>query len=200
MPSKDPRVDTYIAKAAPFAHPILKYIRDRVHAACPDVQETIKWNMPFFEYHGLFCYMPAFKQHCAFGFWRDITVLRDREKDSSGQLGRIKSLDDLPPKKEFFGLIKAAVAERDAPNRAPGRNAGAAKKKAKAPIAMPRDFSAALTKASGAKKKFDHMSPSHRREYVEWITGAKRPETRIRRIATAVEWISEGKSQNWRYE
>ena len=46
MGQKDPRVDAYIKKAADFARPILEEIRTRVRAACPDVEETIKWGTP----------------------------------------------------------------------------------------------------------------------------------------------------------
>ncbi len=48
MKNFDPRVDAYIARSAAFAQPVLLHLRATVHAACPGVQETIKWGMPFF--------------------------------------------------------------------------------------------------------------------------------------------------------
>ena len=52
---------------------------------------------------------------------------------------------------------------------------------------------------NAASATFEKFSPSHRREYVEWITEAKTPATRTRRLEQAVEWIAEGKPRNWKY-
>lgn len=198
MAAKDPRIDAYIKKACPFAQPILNHLRAQIHAACPAVEETMKWGMPFFMYRGVLCHMAAFKEHCAFGFWRDLPVLGDRAVDgAAGQLGRIASMKDLPSPRELSGYIKAAVKLRDQPDKAPGRRPPA---KTKPDLALPEDLGAALAKSSAAKKNFAEFSPSCRREYIEWITEAKRAETRVRRIETAVEWIAKGKSRNWKYE
>ncbi len=193
---KDPRVDAYIAKAAPFARPILERIRRQVHENVPEVKETIKWSFPFFDYHGLFCMMTAFKQHCGFGFWRDIPLLDDKEDSSIGQLGRITSVDDLPSEKQFAALLKKAVAIRNQPKKAtptPRRTPRPVPK-------MPADFGTALAKNTKAKKNFEAFPPSHKREYLEWILDAKRDETRQRRLATAVAQIADGKSLNWKYQ
>lgn len=53
-------------------------------------------------------------------------------------------------------------------------------------IIVPADFAAALAAAPGARARFDTMTASHRREYVESIEEAKRPETRARRIEAMV--------------
>jgi uncharacterized protein YdeI (YjbR/CyaY-like superfamily) len=191
---RDRRVDAYIARSADFARPILSHLRTVVHEACPDIEETIKWGFPFFQRQGaLFCYMASFKQHAAFGFRRGALVL-GKEKASEramGQFGRITSVDDLPPRKTMVGYVKKAAALNEAGVK-PARKPKA--------VAAPADFLAALKKNTKARKIFEAFPPSHRREYVEWITGAKREETRQRRIATALAWLAEGKSQNWRYE
>jgi len=191
---RDRRVDAYIARSADFARPILSHLRTVVHEACPDIEETIKWGFPFFQRQGaLFCYMASFKQHAAFGFRRGALVL-GKEKASEramGQFGRITSVDDLPPRKTRVGYVKKAAALNEAGVK-PARKPKA--------VAAPADFLAALKKNTKARKIFEAFPPSHRREYVEWITGAKREETRQRRIATALAWLAEGKSQNWRYE
>ena len=199
MPSEDPRVDAYIKKAAPFARPILTHLRKVVHRACPEVTETIKWSVPSFEYKGPFCGIAAFKQHATFGFWKHTLLasqgLLEAERTAMGSFGRITSIDDLPDEKTLTRLIKAAAALNDQGVKEPRM-----KRAPKAPIKMPPVFKAALAKNRKATAAFDAFSPSHRREYLEWITEARTDATRDRRIATAIEWIAEGKGRNWQYE
>jgi uncharacterized protein YdeI (YjbR/CyaY-like superfamily) len=194
--SKDPRIDAYIAGAAPFAKPILQHLRKLVHAGCPDVEETIKWKNPSFAYKGLMCGMAAFKEHCAFGFWKHELVVGDAgSRDAMGSLGRITSLDDLPPDATLIGYVKKAAALNENGVKVE-RQATATKP----PVRVPADLTAALKKNATARRYFDAFSPSHRREYVEWITEAKTDATRQKRLATAVEWIADGKGRNWKYE
>ena len=210
MSARDPKVDAYIAKAAPFARPVLKHLRAVVHETCPEVEEAMKWSFPHFLYKGMFCSMAAFKQHCAFTFWKGDLVLGAQGRKvqpAMGQFGRITKVADLPPKAMFAGYLRKAMAlndegakpqwllARNAKRKAPSTRAGA-----KPPVKVPADLAAALRKSARARAGFDRLPPSHRREYVEWITGAKREETRARRVATAVAWMAEGKSRNWRYE
>ena len=203
----EPRVDAYIAKAKPFAPPILNHIRELVHKACPDVEETIKWSRPFFEYKGaILGNMSAFKEHCSFGFWGAEMgkVLREDgvvQEGGMGSLGRITSVKDLPSDKKMLGYIRQAAAFIDA---GLGDNritvARRVVKAPKAAVETPAEFAAALKKNKAAGKVFESFSPSCKREYVEWIADAKREETRARRIAQAVEWIGEGKQRNWKYQ
>jgi uncharacterized protein YdeI (YjbR/CyaY-like superfamily) len=194
---KDPRVDAYISKSAPFAQPILKHIRDAVHTGCPDVEETIKWNVPSFEYKGPFCGMAGFKKHVMFGFWKH-ALLKDMIPKGGerwfGDYGRIESIEDAPTKAAIVKLVKAAKKLNDDGVKVPRM---AAKKKP--PVKVPPDFKTALKNAPKAAPAFEAFSPSHKREYVEWITEAKTTETRARRVAQAIEWIGEGKSRNWKY-
>jgi uncharacterized protein YdeI (YjbR/CyaY-like superfamily) len=193
MPKTDPRVDAYIDKAADFARPILVEIRARVHAACPDCEETMKWSSPSFQYKGMLCGMEAFKAHCMFGFWKAELVVGG--SNPHARYRYLKSVADLPGKKEMAALIHKAMALNDdgvAVTRVP-------REKKKAPARVPTEFADALKKNEKARLAFDAFSPSHKREYVEWITEAKREETRQQRIQTAVKWIAEGKSRNWKY-
>jgi uncharacterized protein YdeI (YjbR/CyaY-like superfamily) len=198
MATTDPRIDAYIERAAAFAPPILKLLRDAVHEACPSVDETIKWSMPFFVLDGRpFANMAAFRQHCAFGFWRGREVAdQGKNGEAMGQFGRIASPADLPSRRELVRLIRqaaAAAASTPAAKAAP-------RKAAKAPLAVPAELAEALAGDRKARTTFEAMPPSHRREYVEWISEAKRDETRARRVAQAVAWLAEGKSRNWKYE
>jgi hypothetical protein len=193
MPVKDPRVDAYIAKAKPFAQPILKRIRKAVHAGCPEVIETIKWSVPAFDYKGPLCGMAAFKAHCLLGFWKH-PLMKTVKGHGTGEFGRIESIDDMPPEAAIIKMVKEAVALNDAGVKLP-RAA-----KAKPALEAPAYMLAAIKKNKQARTAFDAFSPSCKREYIEWITGAKSEDTRNRRLATAVEWMAEGKSRNWKYQ
>jgi uncharacterized protein YdeI (YjbR/CyaY-like superfamily) len=191
---KDPRIDPYIAKAQPFAQPILKRIRKAVHAGYPDVVETIKWSVPAFEYKGPLCGMAAFKAHCLLGFWKWPIMKTVPEGQKVGEFGRIESIDDLPPEAVIIRMVQEAVALNDAGVKLP-RAAKAPKK----PLSAPPYMLAAIKKNKKAQATYDAFSPSCKREYIEWITDAKTDATRDRRLATAVEWMAEGKIRNWKY-
>ena len=198
MGRKDSRVDAYIAKSADFAKPILKHLRKVVHAGCPDVEETMKWSMPHFDYKGVMSGMAAFKEHCAFGFWKEALIFdrnQSAEKAGMGSFGCIKSLSDLPDEKRLIGYVKKAAALNDAGIRTPGRT----QPKKREPLEVPEFFSAALKKNAKARKTFEAFPPSKRREYLEWVTEAKREETRQERLTTSIKWLAEGKPRHWKY-
>ena len=199
MGKHDSRVDAYIAKSADFARPILEYLRAVIHEGCPEVEEAIKWGMPSFLYHGrILCGIAAFKQHCAFGFWggRGLVGNEDKRDDAMGQFGRIASLKDLPSKKVLVGYVKQAMKLSDERAAAPPKP----RKAPKPAPATPDDLAAALKKNKKAAVTYEAFSPSCKREYVEWITEAKREETRASRVAQAVTWMAEGKQRNWKYQ
>lgn len=198
MGRRDPRIDAYIQKSAPFARPVLKRIRKAVHAGCPRVQETIKWGMPAFDYEGPLCGMAAFKAHATLGFWKASLLRKGKSlpapsEKAMGQFGRIASIEDLPPERTLVALVRRAALLNEKGVKV------ARIRKPKPALSTPRDLTAALRKNGAAHRAFQGMSPSHKREYVEWIVEAKRDETRARRIKTAVEWMSLGRRLNWKY-
>jgi uncharacterized protein YdeI (YjbR/CyaY-like superfamily) len=197
MGKKDPRVDAYIAQAADFARPILKHLRAVVHKNCPDVEETLKWSVPAFMHHGILCNMAAFKAHCTFGFWKhDLIVKDDGTADTAmGSFGRLTSVDQLPSDKVLAGYLKKAMAFNEA-----GIKITKPKSKAKKELVIPDYFMAAVKQNKKALAAFEAFSYSHKKEYVEWVTEAKGEDTRRRRLDTAVQWLAEGKSRNWKYE
>jgi uncharacterized protein YdeI (YjbR/CyaY-like superfamily) len=193
--NNDPRIDAYIAKSADFAKPILKHLRGLVHEACPEVEETLKWRFPNFMHKGMLCSMAAFKEHCAFGFWkRELLFGKDRPA-GMGQFGRIINVSNLPKDKVLLGFIKEAVRLNEAGIKKPARPTSKARKE----VGVPDYFKAALKKSKKAFATFENFSPSHKREYVEWITEAKRDETRQKRLDTAIEWMAKGKPRHWKY-
>ena len=192
--SREPRIDAYITKAQPFARAILEKVRERVHAVVPDVEETIKWSHPTYCKEGkIILGTASFKEHASVHFWRGQELGMEAKPGAMGQLGQLKSVSDLPANLDEL-IAKAAELSASAPVPRKPKHAP------KPPPEMHPDLAAALEKAPKAKAAFDAFAPSHRREYLEWIGEAKRDETRQKRIATTIEWLSEGRKRNWQYE
>jgi len=200
MPEKDFRIDNYISRSSVFAQPILKHLRQLVHKACPEVDETMKWSFPHFDYKGSMCSMASFKNHCAFGFWKGAImkdsdgVLHEQGNSGMGSLGKIASLKDLPTDKTLIAYIKEAAQLNDDGVKLPPR-----KKTEQKDLLVPAGLATALRKNKKAQTVFEAFSPSHKREYIEWITEAKTETTRDKRIESAIEMLMEGKIRNWKY-
>ena len=203
MSKRDKRIDAYIAKSADFAKPILIHIRELVHKACPDVEETMKWSFPHFDYKGsMMCSMASFKQHCAFGFWK-AALMKDADKFvgmaktevAMGHMGRITSVKDLPSDKQMLSYIKEAMRLNEENVKLPAKEKVIAKKE----LEIPDWFSSALKRDVKAKKNFEAFTPGKKKEYIEWLVEAKTEATREKRMETALEWIAEGKSRHWKY-
>jgi len=202
-PTLDPRVDAYIAEAPEFAQPLLTRVRRAFHKGCPELTETMKWRAPSFDHHGMLGGMAAFKGHVSWSLWRgkDLDdpegILRPVGDCATLAAGRVESAKDLPSQRVLAEYVKRAAALNA--DRAAGTRP---RKKAARPSAprAPADLRAALAGCAAAKATYEALSPSRKREYVEWITEAKKPQTRERRLSQAVEWMAEGKSRNWKYE
>jgi uncharacterized protein YdeI (YjbR/CyaY-like superfamily) len=198
MANHDPRIDAYIAKSAEFARPILEHLRALVHEACPEVEENLKWSMPFFSYKAApMCMMAAFKQHCSFGFWLSKEVTGGSDEDGMGQFGKLATLKDLPSDRQLAAHLKKAMALNEA-----GVKKARPKAAAKPAPTLPDDLSALLAqkKHAAARKAWESFPPGAQREYVDWIAEAKTGATRQKRLATTLEWLAEGKRRHWKYE
>lgn len=198
----DPRLDAYIAKSADFAQPILRHLRKLVHAASPDISETLKWGMPTFMLgKSILCQMAAFKAHAVFGFWHiEMEQLLIKELGKTGEamgvFGRLTTPADLPSDRELRRYLKQAVALVHSGKPARPRSATPEK-----PVPrVPADLTAALRKNAKASATWKAFTPVQRRDYLEWIAEAKQETTRARRLVTTLEWLSEGKRRNWKYE
>lgn len=197
----DPRIDAYIDKANDFAKPILNHLRNLIHRAAPEITETVKWSMPFFDFKGPVCHIAAFKQHCAFGFWKNALIkdthgILGESKDAMGSLGRITSLADLPADEVLIEYIHQAIALNANEVKTPVRKHNTEKKE----LVVPGYFLDTLARNPVAMTNFEKFSPSQKKEYVEWITEAKTDATRQKRLDTAFEWIGEGKTRHWKYK
>lgn len=203
MATRDTRIDAYIAKAQPFAQPVMTHLRKLVHTACPEVKETIKWGMPSFEYQGPLFSFAAFKQHCVGGFWKSkllndpSSFLGERKNqggEAMGNLGRITSLKDLPPDKVFIDFVKQHMKLNEE-----GINV-VKKPLVKKELIVPKELTSALAKNKKAKQTFESFSVSGKREYADWISEAKTETTRSKRLADAITWLEEGKPRLWKYQ
>ncbi len=197
---KDSRIDDYINKSNDFSQPLLRHLRKLIHISCPEVVETMKWNTPHFEYQGkLLCSFNAFKKHCSFGFWLgkhlkdDLKILTVIGNTSMAGINKITSIEDLPSDSDLIRYIKNAMNLKEAPETKKN------KPKVKAVLEIPEILAKELLKNAAAKNTFDNFSYSNKKEYILWITGAKTEKTRNSRLATTIEWLSEGKVKNWKY-
>jgi uncharacterized protein YdeI (YjbR/CyaY-like superfamily) len=200
MKKRNEKIDAYIANAAEFAQPILTHLRELVHKACPEIEESWKWSFPNFDYKGIVCSMAAFKQHCSFGFWKaslmsDPHKLLTQSREAMGQMGQLKSLADLPPDDVLIAYIKEAVELNEKGVKIPKPKANGNKD-----LQIPDYLVSALETNEAASETFENFSYSNKKEYVEWLTEAKTEETRSKRLAAALEWMREGKARNWKYE
>jgi len=196
-------VDLYIENSAEFARPVLHHLRDLIHHACPEAEEKLKWGFPHFDYKGVYVSMAAFKEHCAFNFWK-VKLMKDphklfgeKEERAMGNFGRIKSLSDLPSDEILIDYLLEAKKLNDQGVKVTPKKPTATEK---AELTIPDDLKSALQTNMAAQVFFDKFSYSQRKEYLVWIAEAKTEETRQKRIATTVEWVGEGKTRNWKYK
>ncbi len=188
MPHVDKRIDQYIVKSQPFAQPVLMHLRALVHKACPNVTETIKWGMPYFEYRGMLCHMAAFNHHCAFGFWKaslmkDAEMLVENNGKAMGHSGKITAVADLPPDKVMIDRIHNAMHLNEEGIELPTRHRN------KVEVIVPDALTAALKRKRNAFKMFNELAPSHQSEYINWINEAKTADTKMKRSEKAVEMM-----------
>src|SRR5262245_56589332 len=200
MKHASPEFDAHISDAPAYAKPILTKLRALFNKACPDIEEVMKWSFPHFEYRGIVGSMAAFKNYIRWGFWKAKLMndphglFKPTDDDTTLCAPKAATPSDLPSDKIVLEYIREAVALNEKGVKAPAR-----KKKPAKPLVVPDDLQAALKKNKKALPAFEAFSPSHKREYVDWITEAKQEATRQQRLATAIEWIAEGKPRHWKY-
>ncbi|MBP9663992.1 MAG: YdeI/OmpD-associated family protein [Pyrinomonadaceae bacterium] len=198
MPKRDARVDAYIERSHDFAKPVLKHLRKLVHKASPHLTETLKWSMPAFEHKGIVCGFASFKEHCTFGFWKESLLEKatfPAEKTAMGSFGRITSVKDLPADNVIIDLVRQAVELNEKGIKVEKKGP-----KPRKEVVVPDILLEALARNDKAAETFNAFPPSSKQDYIEWITEAKTDTTRDKRLTTSIEWLSEGKRRNWKYE
>lgn len=204
MMKHDPAIDDYNANAAEFAQPILAHWRKLVLENCPEAVEAIKWSFPHFDYkNDHMCMMAAYSKHCSFSFLKaelmsDARLKADKDlKPIKRFLGKITSLEQLPPDDEFIVLLKEAMLLNENGVKIKREKAAVDKPKV---LETPDYFLAALEALPEAKTVFESKSNSFRKDYIIWISDAKTEETRQKRISESLEWIAEGKGRFWKHQ
>lgn len=195
--------DQYIDLQADFARPILQHLRTLIRSACPDGIEEFKWNFPHFTYKGvILCHLGAFKSHLSVGFWLSAImddpdgILQTSERESMGNLGRIKRMEDLPAPEVLVRYVHHAMDLIDQ-----GRKLPSVKEKPKdRTLSIPKILETMLDANPKAKGTFESFSYSAKKDYTLWIDEAKTEATKIKRATQAVEWLEEGKKRHWKYE
>jgi uncharacterized protein YdeI (YjbR/CyaY-like superfamily) len=197
-----PAIDEYINKSEEFARPILLHLRKIIHLACPDVEETIKWSFPNFEYKGqILCSMASFKKHCSFGFWLGAemedpeNILNKVGNTNMGNFGKIINHNSLPDDNIIIKYIHEAMKLSES-----GTKKKTSKIKDKKSLEIPVYIIEFIEKYPKAKVVFNNFSNSCKKEYVQWIEEAKQVSTKLKRLEKAVSMMEEGKEFNWQYK
>ena len=185
---RNPKVDAYIDKQQDFAKPILKHVRKLAHEALPRAEEALKWGVPYFTVNGKNAVgMAAFKKHASV-----MVCSTETAGGGMGNFGKLTDVSQLPGDEELIRQFRESAEAVQSPETS--------QPKTKPVLAMPDDLASAIADTPSAQEVFDGFTDAQRRDYIEWVMSAKRQPTREKRVATAAEWIGEGKKRNWKYE
>src|SRR5438270_1264994 len=180
-------VNDSLANAPEGTRPILVRLRRIFRQASPKLEEAIKWGVPCYLFKGPVGGFAAYKQHVSWGLWKS-RALNDPEgllgRGVSVMAGKITKVSEIPPAAKIIALIEQVIALNEAGIKSP---------KPPEPE-LPADFAAAMKKAGKAARHYAAFTPARKWQYVNWVTQAKRAETRAKRIEIAVERIGEGKT------
>lgn len=191
-------VRAYIAHAPEFARPICEKLRQLILKSSPEIREAIKWGSPCYEGRSLVCGFGAFKAHVSLAFFKGAELpdpdglLVHGDGNATMRSVKFSSAQEIPMRglqrlvRTAFQLDAAATARSVSRVRKPEPR-------------RPDDLAQALARAPKAQAFFDTLPPSCRREYIEWITTAKKEETRLRRLRVTVDKLQQGRRPNEEY-
>lgn len=192
-------VNKYISNAPISQQKILSKLREIIHKASLDIEEKIRWSHPHFDYMGKgMCFIQALKERVTFGFWFGDKIYNSPKLSKEAKaiyetMGNLTDVSQIPSTKLIIEEIHLAMKLIESGNR------DVKEKKVKPQLVIPDYLSLRFKKDKTANSSFSKMSPSHQREYVDWIIDAKTDETRENRISTMMSQVKEGKSKNWKY-
>ena len=190
--TKDP--SEWLQTCPDFSQPLAQQIVEWFLTWEPDLAESIKWNMLCFSGRKLVCGISGCQHHLGLAFFRG-TELPDPaklffagENNTNIRSVRITSLAGLN-RDALRALLHAAVALDADPTIPP------APKVKRKPWPVPKFFKEALAlkRNRASSENFRALSPSCQREYLVWLTNAKRPETRARRLKETLAALSRGR-------
>lgn len=188
--TKDP--DEWLETCPDFSAPLAEQLTEWILHWEPDLTESIKWNNLCFSGRKLVVGLSACQHHLALFFFRG-TELPDPaglfspggENNTNIRSVRLTTLDGLN-RNALRALLHAAVALDADPTLPP------LPKIKRKPWPMPAFFKQALAEKRNhaAAAGFRALSPSCQREYLVWVSTAKQPETRARRLKETLAALS----------
>lgn len=189
-------ITAYIEKATPEFKEVMIALRSVLNNPNFDIKEDWKWGAPNFNNEGMICWLAHFRNHVGMNFFKG-TLIKDkynlfthyREEKGNRQL-KFSDINQIIPEQIEYYIEEAIKLNQE--------NIKVVKKEID--TSLPLDLETELNNNPKAKMFFESLAPSYKRDYIEWIEEAKREATRTKRLATTMEWLSEGKKKNWKYE
>ncbi|MCB0792148.1 MAG: DUF1801 domain-containing protein [Flavobacteriales bacterium] len=195
------RINSHIAEQDEWKRRLMVRLRQLIHQVDPGIEETWRWNGPHFDRNGIMLGMSAHKTCVSIWFHKGALLKDPRrlfeplEKDEAKgmRVYKLKESDAID-EKAFTELVKQAVKLNE-----DGVKLSEAKP-ARKTLVVPPELESVLKKDQHAMTNWEGFSYSKKKDYIEWVTDAKREETRKRRIAQAFQLIRDGLALNERYE
>ncbi|MDP2067467.1 MAG: YdeI/OmpD-associated family protein [Lutibacter sp.] len=181
-PNASSLIDGYINSRAAFAQEILSLLRKLIHKADNDIVEDWKWNVPVFHTKEMVCGIAAFQKYVSINFFNG-AEMSDKHHLFSGDcsaknirtikfnsISEIKENQLLPYFMEAFTLGKTGLKKIESNKE----------------IEIPELLQQELNKNKLAKKNFENMAYTYRKEYASHISGAKQEATKLRRLKNVI--------------
>lgn len=185
--------DEWLERAPDFSRPGAAQLREWFLTWEPDLSEAVKWNNLCFSGRKLVAGIAACQKHLSIFFFRGIELAdpsglftASSEGNTSIRSVRLTSLEKLNPT-ALRRLLHAAV-ELDAEPALPR-----VPKAPREPWPVPKFFADALKANRKAAAFFESLRPTYQREYLVWVSTAKRDETRDRRVAETLAALAKGR-------
>jgi len=194
---KNKTVDEYIKKRKDWFTELI-FLRKIILST--ELQETIKWGAPVYTINGKNVVgIAAFKSYVSLWFFQGALLKDKKKKLVNAQEGVTKALRHwkFNSKKEIDKkLVKEYLLEA-IENQKKGKQIKPAAKK---PLKIPKELNSAFTKNKKLKNCFGELTPYKQREYAEYISEAKREETKMTRLKKIIPMILEKKGLNDKYK
>jgi len=195
-PEVPQKITDYINNVDGEFHDMLIKLREIIMSSNLGIVEDWKWGAPNFYYKGMVCWLALFKKHVGINFFKG-SLITDKynlfEKQYENRINRMikyTALSEVEEEQLKYYLLEAVEINQQGKKPTPKRTT----------VDMPENFQNALNGNPKAQIFFDSLAPSYKKEYIQWIATAKQKATRVKRLNTSIEWLSEGKKKSWKYE
>ena len=164
------------------------------------LEETIKWGAPTYTYQGKNVVgIGAFKSYFGLWFFQGALLEDKKKKLVNAQEGVTKAMRQwrFESAKEIDEKLIKEYIKESVHNIDQGREIKAVRKK---PLSLPPELQQALKKSKKLENSFNGFSLSKRRDFAEYISSAKRDETKHKRLEKIIPMILEGVGLNDKYK